>query len=440
MNTVLLIQPPSKELLMGLVLMSFLFVGSDQLSAQEQKNVRAFPGAEGAGAFASGGRGGERVFVTNLKDYEPGEEPIKGSLRWAINLNRPRMVLFRVSGVIELNDHLRIEQPNITVAGQTAPGAGITTKNYGTYIDTNNVILRHMRFRPGDQVGQRKVEQGADGWQTDALSITGGKNIMIDHCSASWANDEVLSVSGEEITNVTVQWSIISESLNDSTHPKGTHGYGSLIRTNGVVSFHHNLYAFHTSRSPRPGTYGDGSILLDFRNNVMHSGGKGYTSSDPVRMNFVGNHHPTTPFDATDACTYFRNGNAGEIHDGDERETPFDTPPVNTMPAGQARLAVLRQAGAVLPRRGPVDQRVVTEVYQGEKKIVNTPSEVGGWPEDALAQPPSDSDRDGIPDSWEKKHGLNPSNSEDSFRDPDNDGYSNLEEYLNGTDPSISNN
>jgi len=113
--------------------------------------------------------------------------------------------------------------------------------------------------------------------------------VIVDHCSASWSTDEVLSVSGEGITDVTVQWCIISESLNRSVHGKGAHGYGSLIRCNGNVTFHHNLYAHHSSRCPRPGTYGEGSILLDFRNNLLYNA-YGYSGGDPVRMNYVGNY------------------------------------------------------------------------------------------------------------------------------------------------------
>ncbi len=421
-----------------LAVVLFLCVSGSSITAGEDgKELRAFPDAEGFGAHARGGRGGAVLFVTNTKDYKPGSKPIKGSLRWAIEQDGPRTIVFRTSGTIALKDTLSIREPFVTIAGQTAPGKGICVKRYGVFVSTHDVVVRFMRFRPGAEVG---YEKGGD-WQSDAISVTSpGRDVIIDHCSASWANDEVLSVSGKGIDNVTVQWCMITESLNDSTHPKGEHGYGSLIRTNGDVTFHHNLYAYHTSRSPRPGTYGEGSILLDFRNNFMYRGGKGYSSTDPVRMNFVGNFHRDTPFNAHNRDTvYFARHNVGRITGGKQRDRPFETAPVNTTSAKKARQAVMQSAGAVLPERDGVDQRVLGLILQGKGEVIDRASDVGGWPELESAKPPQDRDRDGLPDRWEAKYARIPTAYEPGG-DADEDGYTNLEEFLNGTSPKSADN
>lgn len=416
------------------VLLAFLL--ASPVHATDTQRLPAFPGAEGAGAWTPGGRGGAVLFVENLKDYLPGQQqPIAGSLRAAVDAKGPRTIVFRVAGTIELKATLTIREPFVTIAGQSAPGGGICTKNFGVNVKTHDVIIRYLRCRPGDEVGRALAKKGKD-WETDALSVSApGRDVILDHCSASWANDEVCSVSGAGITNVTVQWCIISESLNESTHGKGNHGYGSLIRANGAVSFHHNLYAFHRSRSPRPGTYGEGSILFDFRNNVMYRGGQGYSAADPVRMNFVANHHPDTPFKATDTCYHYSTGNQGKIRGGVPQVEPFATAPVTTSSAEDARVAVLAEAGARLPVRDAVDLRVLELVRSGRGKLVNRAEEVGGWPELPSPPPLPDRDNDGMPDAWEEMHGLDP-DTPNHNADQDGDGYTDLEEFLNGTDPN----
>ncbi|MHC4728645.1 MAG: pectate lyase family protein, partial [Planctomycetota bacterium] len=242
----------------------------------------AFPGAEGFGAMSVGGRGGKVLFVTNLNDSGP------GSLRAAVESDGPRIVIFRVSGNITLKSRLSVNKPYITIAGQTAPGDGICLKDHAFSISADHVIVRHIRCRIADNAGS----------ESDALSISSGQNIIVDHCSASWSVDETLSASArDKLGNVTVQWCIISESLNDSSHHKGAHGYGSLIRGghgNGYT-FHHNLYAHHHARLPRPGNYNDCSIdpdgfILDFRNNVIYNWGgsaAGYNADGSNKANSI---------------------------------------------------------------------------------------------------------------------------------------------------------
>lgn len=348
--------------------------------ASAADNIPAFQGAEGFGAFSRGGRGGKPVVVSNLKDYIPGkEDPVPGSFRAACEEKGPRTVVFDISGYIELKDHLTLSEPYITISGETAPGGGVCTKNYGLYIATHDVVVRYFRSRPGDEAG--RLLDGARSWPVHSLRITpGGRNIILDHCSFSWANDEVCSLGGDGITHITIQWCIISESLNWSTHRKAPHGYGSLIRANGKVSFHHNLFALHRSRSPRPGTYGEGSILFDFRNNLMYKGGSGYTARDPVRMNFMGNYHPDTPFSASGTCDFFEEGNIGRFSGGNRMSEPFEVAPVRTTSANVARREVLNSCGAILPRRDAVDERIIHHVETGSGRLINSADEVGGWP------------------------------------------------------------
>jgi hypothetical protein len=274
----------------------------------------------------------------------------------------------------------------------------------------------------------------------------------------SWAIDETLSVSGEGITDVTVQWCIISESLNESFHDKGPHGYGSLMRTNGNLSFHHNLYAHHSSRCPRPGTYGEGSILLDFRNNVIHDS-VGYSAKDAVRMNYVGNFikrpRKKYAFQIGGETTQLyvagnELANAAKDHDdpwalisgggaGNRREQPFPIASVATQSAEEAYALVLKSAGATLPKRDAVDTRVIEQLEKGTGGLIDSPREVGGYPELGIRKVPKDQDQDGMPDEWERKYRLDPANAKDATLDPDNDGYTNIEESLSDTDPTISN-
>lgn len=416
--------------------------------------TKAFPGAEGFGSWSEGGRGGQVLFVTNLNDHGP------GSLRTAVESPGPRIIIFRISGSIELESPLVITEPFITIAGQTAPGDGVCIKNYGTTVrNTHDVVIRYLRFRPGDVMAR----------ELDALSVYQSQNVMIDNCSASWSTDETLSVTGEGTDSVTVQWCIISESLNNSVHSKGEHGYGSLIRVDGNLTFHHNLYAHHNSRNPRPGTYGemDRGCLLDFRNNVIYNWGTraGYSAEDKATLNYVGNYLKPGPSTEEERKAYafsiggaatslFVAGNSLEGYPGKTRDNwqliwipdqlteadvrlpvPLTVAPVHTDPARTSYSQVLAEAGATLPTRDAVDSRVIRQVQTGTGEIIDSQREVGGWPGYHSEKPPVDSDSDGMPDEWENTYDLDSRDPEDTRQDRDGDGYTNIEEYLNGTDP-----
>jgi hypothetical protein len=436
-----------------LLLMAFLWLPAAGVAAPDEQALPAFPGAEGFGAYSKGGRGGQVLRVTTLADNGP------GSLRWAVEQEGPRTVVFDVSGTIRLQDSLSIRNPCITIAGQTAPGDGICLSDAGLGIAANDVIVRYIRCRLGDQ--------GRGG---DAISIGRGEDIIVDHCSASWSTDEVLSASSKNpsLTRVTVQWCFITEALN----PRG-HGYGSLIRGTGGAkySFLHNLYAHNHGRNPRPGNYDINpheddpeGLLLDFRNNVIYNWGGGHAGynndlKSVTRLNYVGNYlipgsdSKRTGIAYSTCSPYNRAFFDGNRYDGELPDDPwklvkyrdawtadtiraykqsraFEAGPVREEDAVAAFQRVMRSGGASLPKRDAVDSRVVMDIENGSGRIINSQDEVGGWPELTSSPAPVDSDGDGMPDVWEKANGLNPSDPEDRNA-IGGGGYTRLEDYLN---------
>jgi pectate lyase len=435
-----------------IILVGWLFPGRAVTSEPPAVVLPAFPGAEGFGATTPGGRGGKVIAVTNLSDDGP------GSFRAACEAEGPRIVIFRVSGLITLTKKLVIKNPYITIAGQTAPGDGVCLRNFTFVITTHDVVVRYLRSRLGDLTTQ----------EDDSITLAAGaKNVIVDHCSATWSIDEDLSLAGD-VSNITVQWCLIAEGLNRSKHSKGAHGYGSLSRANGPVTWHHNLWAHNASRNPRLGdNYGRPPYpIFDVRNNVIFDYGEiasGLTQG-VLRVNYVANYirpgpssKATTPIHVgapSDLSFYIKDnifeGNNALTADNSrffdpvtidgKRQVqtvaqPFAAPAVSTTSAQAALESVLATAGASLPRRDSVDARIVVEVRERRGSIIDSQQQVGGWPELKTTIPPKDSDSDGMPDEWERRFGLNPSDPSDANLDKDHDGYANVEEYLNATDP-----
>ena len=271
------------------LLLFLLFVAPFPAMAASPR-LPAFPGAEGGGMYATGGRGGRVLYVTRLDDDEQ-----EGSLRWAVTRKYPRTILFRVSGVIRLRKRLNITGGDVTIAGQSAPGDGICIAGFGVAVRADNVVLRYLRFRMGD-------EMGAAAHDEDALGGRYCRNVLIDHCSISWSTDECASFYANE--NFTMQWCILSESLRRSLHDKGSHGYGGIWGGKNA-SFHHNLLASHDSRNPRfdhPLLYlpnvalDDFRGVVDFRNNVIYNWGSNNTyGGEGGRFNMVANYYKPGP-------------------------------------------------------------------------------------------------------------------------------------------------
>ena len=421
-------------------------------------DVRAFPEADGAGRHARGGRGGKVLFVTNLNDSGP------GSLRAAVETTGARTVLFRVAGYIELERPIRVSHPFLTIAGQSAPGEGVCLKNFGLEIGpTHDVVVRYVRCRPGDRT--------SGPGEVDAVTVFDSHDVVIDHCTATWSTDECLSVS-RDCDRVTVQWCLIAEGLT-------SHSMGSIIGAyDGKVSYHHNLYANNRSRNPRvsahtyePGREDDPGPIVDFRNNVIfnwaaaggYAGGSDPGMTERTRINYVGNllvPGPDTRRDArhrafqinpsAKAEVYFSGNRVDDDSRGPRRDvsllvnkggrlTRLEAPIPGTWPPAEKAQEVYRpvwkEVGAVLPARDAIDDRILEGVRTRSGRIVASQADVGGWIPLQSEQPAPDRDRDGMPDAWETAHHLDPTSDVDQNGDRDGDGYLNLEEFLNGTDP-----
>lgn len=274
------------------MLLTGLCLAATAVFAQEK--TPAFPGAEGFGRYVSGGRGGNVYHVTSLAD-----DGTEGTLRWALGKSGVKTIVFDVSGTIHLQSSLDIAIGNVTIAGQTAPGDGICVADYPVAIKANNVIVRYMRFRLGNK---NVLLNGADGW--DAFGGMDQENIIVDHCSVSWSIDECLSVLGNK--NTTVQWCLVAQSLVNSGHSKGAHGYGGNWGGSGA-SFHHNLIAHHGSRTPRLGPRPTTQLdeRMDMRNNVIYNfGGNGCYGGEGMTVNIVNNYYKPGPGTSTDKKGY----------------------------------------------------------------------------------------------------------------------------------------
>lgn len=424
----------------------------------------AFPSAEGYGRFARGGRGGKVVEVTNLNDSGP------GSLREAVtNDIGPRTIIFSVSGNIRLKSRLVLNQPYVTVAGQTAPGKGITISGAPFGLTGNDGIIRFVRVRVGA------------GRTYDGMGLTGANHSIIDHCSISWTIDEAFSSRGAH--NITLQRTLISEALNIADHGKyekgKMHGYAATIGGD-IGSFHHNLLAHCYGRNWSMGGGVDGNGVytgrLDIRNNVVYNWGKRTTDGGAHEVNFVNNYYKpgaaTSFFYALKAQhesygggtqRYYFAGNmmpghfdesnqengrmmTGEVNYETFVEAPFFSSYVTTQSAKEAYKYVLSDVGCNQPEIDEHDTRIIEETlagtyhYKGSKSglpgMPDTHEDVGGWEEypELKREDSWDTDHDGLPDWWEKFHGLNPDSEEgdfsDSNADPDRDGFTNLDLYL----------
>jgi hypothetical protein len=429
----------------------------------------AFPGAEGYGRFAAGGRGGKVYRVTTLADAGP------GSLREAVEATGQRTVVFDVSGRIVLKSKLVIHNPYLTIAGQTAPGKGICISNYNLgMMGAHDAIVRYMRVRPGNTAGVT----------LDGMGMASSDHSIIDHCSISWTQDESLSTRGAK--NVTFQRSLISEALNIAGHKKyekgKQHGYAASIGGD-VGSFHHNLLAHCAGRNWSLAGGLDQATRhtgrLDIRNNVVYNWGHRTTDGGAMEVNFVNNYYKPGPashvfhvlmpeLEAVQAFgpqRYFVAGNVMEGRYGADEplagvreprgepreswlvERPFFESHVETQAAEDVLENVLADVGANVPALDEHDQRVIRETREGTttykgsvSKLPGLPDsqdDVGGWEEYPEEHRPADwdADGDGMPGSWETEHGLDPKSPAEDFSDAnsdaDGDGWTNLEEYLN---------
>lgn len=457
------------------------------LTAPLSAQLPAFSGADGPGANASGGRGGDVYHVTNLEFDLAGTIP--GSLKYGIN-NAPgsgRTIVFDVGGTIFQNGGgaqywFRSSKNNITFAGQTAPG-GITIAGVGSKFTGNNNVLRNIAVRPGKD----PINPASFTYDSFSLQLT---NSIVDHVSATWYSDEGASLT-DAGSNTTVQYALVGEGLNFDGH-----SFGSIIATevNGTnYSFHHNLYAHNNSRVPRLGSAtGATGAVLNWSNNVVYNwiNRAGYSGTDQnSRSNFVGNYYIKGPSNGTTVFTggdvaaasghtqiyavkttstpnMYDNDKDGVLNDGvafapGDRlsngqvyyagnatyvNTPFavnGVGPAET--AGVALARVLDYGGANWQTRNPIDQRIINSVKTGTGAVIldlTTGVQATEWAT-VMAQRPDaggnapftraadwDTDRDGMPNSWEAMHGLD-SDVASNNGDFDTDGYTNLEEYLN---------
>ncbi len=448
---------------------------------EEDGAARAFPGAEGGGMWVTGGRGGKVLHVTSLEDSNS-----QGTLRWAVSQNYARTIVFDVAGIIDLKSVLVVNRDNVTIAGQTAPGDGICLKGNTFRIAANNVIVRFIRCRMGDE----------NGVENDAMQVMDGNGdkysgIIIDHCSTSWSTDECASFYG--MKDFTFQWNIVSESLRQSLHEKGAHGYGGIWGGTNA-SYHHNLLAHHDSRNPRidhdyvspqkgPVSIVN-NVVYNWRGNTCYGGESSSGSGgDWRKYNFVGNYYkpgPATPsnhfwfIEPTTSCSncsktyngsilpghFYMTGNIMEgyaalssdnwstAHGANasliekiREDSAFAGERLSLHSAQKAFETVTAWAGASLVRDA-IDTRIAKETREGTatytgssgkiKGLIDTQGDVGGWPEYKYTDEVHDSDGDGMPDWFEQQFDLTKSDASDgnAITLDIHGRYTNLEMYL----------
>lgn len=468
-----------------------------------QARIPAFPGAEGGGMFSFGGRGGRVLVVTNLDDSGP------GSFRAACETAGPRIILFNVAGIIRLEDRIRIRAPYVTIAGSTAPGDGVCIAGNTVELETHDVVIRHLRFRRGSLDATER---------NDSIGGNPIGNIMIDHVSASWGLDENMSMYRHNFdhdddpstptkklptVNITIQNSIFSEGLNTYHH-----AFGSTI--GGFNStFHGNLWACNTGRNPSVGMIHDFTLVNNVIYNWNHrtvDGGdhrsfytilNNYFKPGPGTPGGAIRHRILKPESERSDTVVDHFGKAyvaGNVVAGNEAVTrdnwdggvqpelrekerdealaeiraaePFAHAPLTVRSAHEAYDFVLANAGATLPKRDAVDERVVAMVRSGTvgkarasdedsartaavgyaerwvedladkvtKGFITNPEQVGGYP-DYRGEPYPDRDADGLPDAWEEAHGLDPDDPADATADRNDDGYTHVEDFIHGLDP-----
>lgn len=481
----------------------FLAMSALALNAQVfVEKTPAFPGAEGFGRYTTGGRGGDVYHVTSLAD-----DGSEGTFRWACNKSGKRTIVFDVAGTIYLTSALKLKNGNVTIAGQTSPGS-VCIADYPFTINADNVIIRYMSFRPGSN----KVADH----EGDGLGGMDRTDVIVDHCSVSWSVDECLSVYGSR--NLSVQWCLVAQSMVDCGHSKGSHGYGGNWGGAGA-SYHHNLIAHHTSRTPRlgprPGTQTD--ERMDMRNNVIYNwGGNGCYGGEGMKVNIVNNYYKPGPATGSGVSKriakvnirtseytnhngtpnqwdvmwhvwgkYYVAGNVNTKHsdvtednwtngfinqiDASANDGTFTAETKDTIKliepivfthvtnhtAEVAYAKVCDYVGNSL-HRDKYDELILDDVKNGTAKagtgsgnssgFINTQYDVkymndsdhddSFYPVIAAANAPADSDGDGMPDEWEAAKGLNPNDKSDGKIVGD-DGYTNLERYLNSLVESI---
>ncbi len=440
-----------------------LIIALSSITSLLHAQLPAFPGAEGWGKNSQGGRGGIILKVTNLDDSGP------GSFREAVMNPAPRIIIFEISGTIDLKSPLEIKAPYMTIAGQTAPGDGICLKRFPLKIkNTHDIIIRGIRIRPG-------IESGLIGSEIDVIDLDSSQNIIVDHCAFSWSTDEGVNTwHGAKF--ITVQWCVMSEPLDHSVHEKGPHGYCASIG-GYKASFHHNLLANGAGRNPSiAGNNQSPTVMLDFRNCVISNWGHRSCDGKPLSINLVNNYYKPGPATNEDvkrriaridnaekmgfSCLWYVDGNfvegfpeisannwnggvdfeQGTSPEKNRSKESFEAAPVITQPATEAYELVLKYAGCYL-NRDAQEKRIIEQVRTGKytatkNGLIDRVDQAGGWPGLKTGKLPKDTDNDGIPDEWEQENGLNSSDPSDAKRITRN-GYTNIENYINSLLPDI---